>query len=361
MTLRARVTLLPCRETDPIQLWALGDGGLEPIDTDVVEAEPAVCIALVAPEDCVVRHHRYDGLAERQAEAAARVDAMAASIEPSRLHVAASATTDTLVESGTIDLDRFSAALARLQAAGIDPDQVWPFGLVIPDHETANRAQLGATAVIRSGPLILPDDAQLTALLIDGKTIRQLDDAELADCLRAALADPPVNLRSGAFAKKRQGTALDHGKLRTAAMIGGIALLLSLLLAIASWFQARQAVQRENAAALAAARSVIASISSAEEAPARLERQLVARGSGKRSFGVAAAAVWQSLRQSEGASLRDLRFGEDRILSLTLVAASVDPINRVLTDLQAKGFKVTATPRQETNGTIAAAITVRAP
>ena len=88
---------------------------------------------------------------------------------------------------------------------------------------------------------------------------------------------------------------------------------------------------------------------------------MVSRGGGKRSFTVATAAVWQSLRQSEGAILRDLRFGEDRIVSLTLTAASVDPINRVLTDLQAKGFKVTATPRQETNGAIAAAITVRTP
>jgi general secretion pathway protein L len=67
------------------------------------------------------------------------------------------------------------------------------------------------------------------------------------------------------------------------------------------------------------------------------------------------------MQPAEGASLRDLRFGTDKLLSATVTAATVDPVNRLLLDLQRQGYKVTATPRQEANGVTAVAITVRAP
>jgi general secretion pathway protein L len=360
MTLLARIAILPCDAPDQPRFWDLTDTSLQPDGTATIEGATPLLIALVAPQDSVVRLHHYDSLTQRQAEAAARLDAASASIDPGKLHVVAQAG-DTGIHSSTIDRAQFAAALDILQTHGFDPDHVWPFGLVLPDQIDPARARLGEMAVVRSGALLLPDEPELLARMIDGQNIVDLKEAELADSLRAALAAAPVDLRSGEFAKKRRRTAIDRNKLRFAAIMGAAALMFSLLLAIANWAQAKQAIAREDAATLAAAQKMVPSIQSAEEAPDRIERELVSRGGGKRSFTVATAAVWQSLRQTEGVILRDLRFGADRIVSLTLTAASVDPINRVLTDLQAKGFKVTATPRQEANGAIAAAITVRTP
>jgi hypothetical protein len=56
-----------------------------------------------------------------------------------------------------------------------------------------------------------------------------------------------------------------------------------------------------------------------------------------------------------------MRYGSDRILAITLISPAVDPVNRVLIDLQQQGYKVTANPRQEANGITAVAVTVRAP
>lgn len=360
MTLLARISILPCDPTDQPRFWDLTETALQPGHAAPTEGETPLLIALVAPQDSVMRVHHYDGLTKRQAETAARLDAASASVDPGKVHVAAQAR-DADIQSITIDRAQFAAALGILQTHGFDPDHVWPFGLVLPDQIDPVRARLGEMAVVRSGALLLPDESELLARLIDGQRILEINDAELGDSLRAALQASPIDLRSGEFAKKRRRSAIDRNKLRFAAIIGGAALILSLLLAITNWVQAKQAVAREDAATLAAAQKMVPSVQSPDEAPARIERELVSRGGGKRSFTVATAAVWQSLRQSEGAILRDLRFGEDRIVSLTLTAASVDPINRVLTDLQAKGFKVTATPRQEANGAIAAAITVRTP
>ncbi|RDV06338.1 hypothetical protein DXH95_02575 [Sphingorhabdus pulchriflava] len=357
----ALIVLFPDYQAEALQLWSLTEDGLVPDETPVGEGQGLPVIALVAPEHVVVRWHEYDGLASRQAEAAARLDAASASINAAALHVAAQERNGAVV-SGSMDSVVFARGLDRLKVGGIDPDHVWPLGLVLPaDAEHIVRADLGDAITLRSGTHMFPDEPALTALISGERPVHEISQSELAGYLRAAISEPPLDLRSGRFAKKNARKGLDRNKLKLAAVIFAVGLLCSLLLALVTWFKVDRAIAREDERALIAARKIVPGINSAAEATVKIEQMLGSRGGGQRAFTIPASALWRSLQQAEGASLRDLRYGSDKLLSATVTAATVDPVNRLLLDLQRQGYKVTATPRQEANGITAVAITVRAP
>lgn len=361
MSRLAHIVLLPDDQAEALQAWWLTEDGLTVSEPSVDDDEVLTVIALVAPEHVVVRWHGFEGLAPKQAEAAARLEAASASIDAVGLHIAAQERNGAVV-SGSIDSQFFARGLGRLKDAGLDPDHVWQMGLLLPaDAEHVLRAILGNASTLRLEQQILPDDAALAALIAGDKPVRDIAELEFAGYLRAALSEQPLDLRSGQFAKKNARAGLDRGKLKLAAYVVTAGLLCSLLLALVTWFKVDRAIAREDEAALVAAQKIVPGINSAEEAPVKLEQILGSRGGGQRAFSIPASALWRSLQQAEGASLRDLRFGQDKVLAATVTAATVDPVNRLLLDLQRQGYKVTATPRQEANGITAVAITVRAP
>jgi general secretion pathway protein L len=361
MSLLAHIVLFPDHQAEALQIWSLTQDGLIPAEPAFDGDEDLPIIALVAPEHVVVRWHKYEGLASRQAEAAARLDAASYSINAAALHVAAQECNGAVV-SGSMDSTLFARGLDRLKVDGIDPDHVWPLGLILPDNaDQIARANLGGAIALRFGLYIFPDEPALIALLSGERKVRETSQAEFAGYLRAAISEPPLDLRSGLFAKKNARVGLDGNKLKLAAAIVAFGLLCSLLLALMTWFKVDRAIAREDEMALVAARKIVPGINSATEAPVKIEQMLGSRGGGQRAFTIPASALWRSLQQAEGASLRDLRYGSDKLLSATVTAATVDPVNRLLLDLQRKGYKVTATPRQEANGVTAVAITVRTP
>jgi general secretion pathway protein L len=361
MSLLAHIVLFLDHQAEALQIWSLTEHGLVPAELPFDDDEALPIIALVAPEHVVVRWHNYEGLSSRQAEAAARLDAASASINAATLHVAAQEHDGTVV-SGSMDSALFARGLDRLKVDGIDPDHVWPLGLVLPDDaDQIARANLGGAIASRSGSYIFPDEPALTALLSGERKVREISQAEFAGYLRIAISEPPLDLRSGLFAKKSARVGLDRNTLKLAAAIVAFGLLCSLLLALVTWFKVDRAIARENEMALVAARKIVPGINSAAEAPAKIEQMLGSRGGGQRAFTIPASALWRSMQPAEGASLRDMRYGSDKLLLATVTAATVDPVNRLLLDLQRQGYKVTATPRQEANGVAAVAITVRAP
>jgi len=355
-----RIAFLPMREDDPITIWSVNGGHISIDGTFPSDSENTRCVALAAPGDCVIRWHDFDGLAPRQAVAAARLAAADASIDPAALHIIADAKEDATC-SCSIDRDAALAAVERLKQQGFDPDHIWPIGLILPDKASAVRLSLGDVAVVRAGKMILPDDTALVAQIIGDQKIDNLSLEDFAQMLTSSPSGSVVDLRQGILSKKTERHPVDKGKLALAVFAIALALVLSLLLAVSTWVKTAMAVSREDAAAVAAAQQIIPSVQTAEQAAAELERRSATTGDGQRSFTAALAAVWKSVQRVEGSSLRDVRFGRDRVLSVTLVAANADPINTVLIDLQREGYKVTATPRQESNGTIAALVTVRAP
>ena len=360
MNLLAKIVMFPDRPDIAIQSWLLTDEGFVS-EGNAEEMLALPVIALVPPENVVVRWHHHEALAPRQAEAAARIDAGTASINAADLHIVAREA-DGITISASIDGELFENGLRYLKAAGFDPDQVWPMGLALPANEgKAVRAELGDLKVIRAGNRLFPDEPGLSAIIADGMEIGDIAESDLARYLGAALREAPLDLRSGKFAKKSARAVLDRSKLKLAGIVFALGLLFSLLLALATFLKIDAAIAREDEKTLAAARKLAPEIASAAEAPVRLEQILVARGGGNRSLTIAASAIWRSMQQADGATLRDMRFGKDKVLNITVIAATIDPVNKLLIDLQQKGYKVTATASQEANGMNAVAITVRVP
>jgi general secretion pathway protein L len=362
MTRLARIVRLPNGAADEVRSsWLTSDGLVE--DNHFVAGDSEVpTVALAAPDSVMCRWHDYPALAPRQAEAAARLDAAAASINGDALHIVARASGDGRVTSAAIDRAYFAEALERLLAMGIEPDHVVPLGLLAPDSDNAaSRITFDGAAALRWGTIILPDDPVIAGRLLGDQPISHLSNGEFAASLEQTLSDPPVELRSGAFAKKKARQGWEPDKIRLAAYVTAAGLLFSLLLALASWFKIDRAIAREDARTVALAQKVAPDVTLASEAPAKVEQRLAARGAGNRAFTALSSALWQALQKAEGVNLRDMRYGRDGILAVTLTSAAVDPVNRVLIDLQQQGYRITATPRQEANGITAVAVTVRAP
>ncbi|HEV7233851.1 MAG TPA: hypothetical protein VGN36_06360, partial [Sphingorhabdus sp.] len=60
-------------------------------------------------------------------------------------------------------------------------------------------------------------------------------------------------------------------------------------------------------------------------------------------------------------SVRELRFGADGILTVVLAAPDANSVNRALIAIQQDGYRVTATPRQDTSGATLVDMTMRMP
>jgi general secretion pathway protein L len=363
MTLLARILLLPSEAADMVRTWWLTEDGLAKDGlADDGHSDDVPVVALVAPESVICRWYHYPALAPRQAEAAARIDAATASINGNALHIVSQEYGDGEVVTAAIDREQLTQGLDRIKAEGLDPDHLLPLGLLLPDQDgTATRLSFADTAVIRCGRNILPDEAMLASAMIGDKPVHDVTENEFAQYLRAAVANPIADLRTGSFAKKRGNSVWSGNKIRAAVGLFAMAAIFSLALAMTTWLKIDRAIAREDAGTLAAAGKVVPGLTIAAEAPARLAQKIGVQRGGNSAFTALASGLWRALQKAEGVNLRDMRYGKDGILSVTLTSAAVDPVNRVLIDVQQQGYKISATPRQEANGITAVAVTMRAP
>ncbi|NJM50710.1 MAG: hypothetical protein HC843_07410 [Sphingomonadales bacterium] len=256
-----------------------------------------------------------------------------------------------------------NAALERLAIYGLNPDIIMPAGLAIsqPDSGFLQAEFASADALLRGVQIIIPDEPSLRDALTEGAEIAQIGAAQLAVFYACCVCGAALNLRSGIFAKKKPGVGITTMQWRILGWTALAGLAASLFLALTTYWQYDRAVNRENATALAAAQKAIPQISDAEGALAALDREMIRKGAPGRTFTAPASALFAEIQAEQGVTLRDMRYGANGILSFTIAAPTVDPINRILAVLQQKGYKVTATPRQEASGLTMADISMRTP
>jgi general secretion pathway protein L len=247
-----------------------------------------------------------------------------------------------------------------LAAIGVDPDVILPAGLIISPPETGFvRANFAAEAVLRSARSIVPDEAVLRQLIVADAPIVTLDTGQVDAALVAALRDPPINMRSGRFAKRSPRGKMTARQWKILAGLAAAGIMFSLLLAAATWVKYDRAIARENAIALQAVKKIAPQAANIEEAQAVLNSALMQRGAGGFQVTGLAASTFAILQQVEGVTLRDVRSNGDGIFAFTLAAPNADGINQVLTIMQKQGYRVTAVPRQDASGMTLADISVR--
>jgi len=190
-------------------------------------------VGIVPGTETVLHSLAIEGLTDPQARGAARL-AMAdtAVVAVENLHVAVGREIEGARAAVAIDATRMTQHLVDLAADGFDPDAMIPALLVPPRPESGFvRAMLGNEAVVRGTDVAFTDDPVLTPLLAPGE-IETLDREATEAALVAAVLNPPVDLRQGAFAKRRQW-AVNRTKLKTIQWLAAACLATLILVPLA--------------------------------------------------------------------------------------------------------------------------------
>jgi general secretion pathway protein L len=186
-------------------------------------------VALAVPGTAVAIHwlDLAGDLAPAQAAAAARLMLADASAEPlGEMHVAAGR-----VENGLTAVALAPVALMEAWLAdGFDPDLIVPEPLLLlPPAEGLRRRGLDHRGIA----LAFSAEPELAGLVAADAPVETVGDVEFEAGLPAALADPVVNLRQGAFAKRRQWR-VEQVNVRRIALLVAALLAVSLILQIAT-------------------------------------------------------------------------------------------------------------------------------
>lgn len=357
------VTFLPSLDHSNPIVWRLSDSAwsepslmseFTPDAADdrtvaIVPAEVARCIWLSLPD-----------LEPRQAEGVAKVRAFEQSL--GAVHAVARHLDSGNVVTATIDSTVLETGLAMLQARGLTPDVVIPFGVLMssePQHVV--RAELGESTVLRGHRFAVPDEPVFRTMLVGDVAVEDMDRSALQRALIDASVNPVLNLLEGPFAKREPRMLATAGQRAWILRLLGFCILATLLLGVVAFTKYSLATSAENDRALTAARKINPSITDIAQAEAQLSSVLQQKGLAEGRFTPLSAGLWRAVQASPNVSVRELRFGRDGILSVVLSAPDAGSINKVLIAVQRDGFRVTATSRQDTTGATLADLTMRMP
>ena len=188
---------------------------------------PPARSVLVVPGEQVAIHwlELAETLAPAQAAAAARLMLADASAEPlAEMHVAVGRAEAGLSPVALVPAARMAEWVAS------DPDLVIPSSLLLlPPAEGLVRRGLDHRGRARA----FSAEPELAALIAGDAPVAVLDEAAFEADLPAALAEPVLNLRQGAFAKRRQ-FRVDRGAVRRIALLAAALLIVTLVLQIAT-------------------------------------------------------------------------------------------------------------------------------
>ncbi|MFT3976704.1 MAG: type II secretion system protein GspL [Sphingomonas bacterium] len=330
---------------------ARGEGAPEAVDAPVVA---------VAPADAVALH--WASLPDRsaaQALAAARIVAGEVSAAPpERLHVAVGEGQGTR-PIAIVAPERMREWLDSLAAIGLDPVAIVPAPLMLPAPEEGFlRAEIGGQAVIRGAARAFADEEGLTALIVGDAPVETLTPAEVE---RVLLARPLLDLRQGAFARRR-AWAVDWRAVRRLGLVAGLVLLVTLGIALATIARYALAADRLEREADAVARQALprGADGSGDAARALEERLSLLRGPGQGFTRTAAAAV-AALRATPGSALSTLDFQPNGDLALSVTVDGDAQANALQARLRDAGFVVNPGAFESTGGKLKGQLMVTAP
>ena len=354
------------------------EGWLQLRDGDVVargsgfEQVPAVVdpatgasltVVAVVPGEAVAVHWLEvpSGLSPAQANAAARLVAAEVSLQPLvDMHVAVGAE----VEDGAIRPVALVPALVmagwlgRLQTAGLDPDLVIPEPLLLsPPAQGFTRYDRGATPIYRGQADAFSVEPALAELVLADAPVEQLGHEAFEGGLAAAIASPIVNLRQGAFAKRRRWK-IEWALIRRLATLGAALLVVTLAIQAVMIFRYTFETDRLEAERTRVAAAALPGISAANAAE-RLGARVTDLGGGA-GYSALASSLFAAVQGAPGASLTALTFDPDGALRATVQGDTPAAIVAVQTQLEASGLAVAAGPQRSGGGRPTADLTVRA-
>lgn len=352
--------------------WSLIRGGAIAARGEGVESIPGLAddrtreplrVAAVAPADAVSLHWLEipAGLAPAQAAAAARLIAAEVSAQAlGEMHIAVGPESgDATRPVAIVPALAMAGWLSSLQAHGLDPDVVIPEPLLLPrPAEGFLFHELDGVPLYRGRDDAFSVEPELAALVTGGAGVETLDGETFDAALAAAVAAPAVNLRQGAFAKRRRWK-IEWPLLRRLATLGLAILLVTLLIQIAAIMRytfAADALEQELE--LVAGRA-LPNVGPVSNAPVQLEQRLSQlRGSGA-GYSTVASALFSAVRATPNAELTSVLFEPGGTLRATVQADSPATIAALGQRIEASGFAAETGSMRSGGGRPTAEVTVR--
>jgi general secretion pathway protein L len=359
----ATLLFLPPDDAQPWRWWRVVDDAVADEGEGVPEGDGALVVA-VAPADAVTLHWaELPARSPAQALAAARVVVSDATAVPAgEVHVAVGPGADAAADGraiGVVAPERMRAWLDRLAASGIDPAAMVPAPLLLPVPEEGYvRADLPGQPVVRGRTSGWADEARLTDLVTAGHAPETVDRERLRAAAVAAIAAPALDLRQGAFARRRRRAAIDWALVRRLAVLGGLILLATLAIDVVRIMRYSLGADTVEARAETVARQGLARGAGPGDAARMLADRLSGlRGPGQ-GFSRTAAAVYAIVRAVPDSEVTALDFQPSGTLKVSLSLAGEGQANMIVRQLRAAGFQVASGMFQNTGGRLIGDVTV---
>jgi general secretion pathway protein L len=337
----AAILLVFADEMDMLARWLLLRGGAVVArgGADLLPDDGAR-VVLAVPGSAVAIHWLAlaEGLAPAQAAAAARLMLADASAEPlADMHLAIGRAEEGRTPAALVPARRMAAWLAAAEAAGIAPDAMVPTTMLLAPPET----DFVRHGIDHRGPAaafaLEPDLAEA----VTGRApVADRDAAAFEAGLSPLAADPPLDLRQGAFAPRRSW-AVGAGALRRLAMLAGLLVLLSLAVPVAALIIAKRGAARMEAEAAALALPG----GGADSAP---------------GFAMIAPALFAAIRATPNAELARIDYRADGSLAATVLVDTPATLEMLSQRIRDGGFDVAPGALANRGGRPAAELTVRA-
>ena len=298
-------------------------------------ADTAIAL-VVAASDVALHPADIAGLAPAQAQAAARLIAAEVSIAPvDALHVVAGECIAVIAQQRMADL------LGQAQAQGLDPHIMIPAPLLLPEPaEGLVCGQVGDEAVVRGRGAGFADDPALTPLIAAGAAVESADGAALDQAIIAGVAFPALNLRQGAFARRRDWS-VDRKRLSWAARIFAAIGVIGLIIPLATIIRLNQQSAAYEMQAGLVAQAALGGSATAN-APAQLDEALARLRGGGAGFLPTAHGVIAAVERIPNVELSTMAFEDDGSLRVSARASSAAELTALQQAIRAAGFVVTA-------------------
>jgi general secretion pathway protein L len=357
------LTRFPSTELDDPSVFLVNEGvwtNSGALSDFVRPADDYTVMAIVASEDVRCNWFALPELEGRQAEGVAKLRATELSL--GLVHSSAGLDFGDIIATATIAPAVMQRGLDRLAARGLNPDIVIPFAHVVRiDSDGIFRAEMDGLSVLRSAEFAIPDEAVLRDIFIGDATIETIDAEIVRTMLLTASASPLLNLREGMFAKRERTIWITAEQRIWVRRLLTMLLIVTMMITFVTLAKYWTATASENEVALLAAQKIDPAIEDIEQAESMVAASLYRQGKTQGGFAPLSAALWRSVKTSPNVSVRELRYTPDGILTVVMAAPSADNINKALVTIQQDGFRITATPRQDTTGATLVDLTVRMP
>jgi general secretion pathway protein L len=284
-----------------------------------------------------------DSLTPVQAAAAARLQIAEETPEPiDDLFVAAGRAERGLTAIAHVPAARMQNWLETAQREGVDPDVVLPTTMLLqPPGSGLACYRGGEVPDYRGLAQAFAVEEEIASLLVGDAPVAEVDEGMREAGLAPALASPAINLRQGAFARRRPWT-VDWGRARWLTALAATLLLVSLAHQMTVILRTTFAADRYEAEAAEARRAL---------------------GGPRQRAGTAftpvAAALFGAIGDTPNAELAQIVYSPDGALRASLFADSPATLTMLQQRIEARGVSAQASAPASVNGRTGGQIIVR--